>query len=163
MAASTASQAPTAPSGCSANPRPPLPSGSSRRVLRINPRTGNVRLIGPELGPATNIKFKWLRGILASDNAIYCIPANATDVLKIQTFPSGEEPVISTIGGAAHGPLAYLSTALSVAHCGDVIADTVALVSRPVQPSRVAVARRCAGPRRQHLRHPLQCRECAQD
>jgi hypothetical protein len=77
-------------------------AGNARRVLRINPRTGNVREIGPVLnghaGP-TNTKFKWLRGILAADNAIYCIPANAVDVLKIQTFPTGEEPVITTIGG----------------------------------------------------------------
>jgi len=57
--------------------------GSARYVLKIEPATGKVGVIGPELTipvVTTSLKknnFKWLRGILAWDDCIYGLPANA--------------------------------------------------------------------------------------
>merc|ERR1719491_2302454 len=69
--------------------------GSSKVVLKIVPRTGEVTTFG---GPFEG-KFKWLRGVPAGDGSIYGIPSNAAHVLKI-TPASGE---VTTIGGPFEG------------------------------------------------------------
>ena len=54
---------------------------STNRVLKINPRTEETWLIGPDL---TYDKQKWFGGIFAKTNGcIYGIPHNTTGVLKI--------------------------------------------------------------------------------
>ena len=49
------------------------------RPLKIDPKQGKCELIGPRF-PG---KFKWLRGVLGDDGAIYGIPCWADTVLKI--------------------------------------------------------------------------------
>lgn len=70
--------------------------GTALRVLRIDPRTLEVKPIGRPCdarlcgNSLPKGRFKWLRGIAAADSrlpgpkaAIYCIPCNAHAVLKI--------------------------------------------------------------------------------
>jgi hypothetical protein len=79
--------------------------GSGQYVLKIDPRTGEVKNIGPKLCHPivqTSLKrnaFKWLRGICASDGNIYGVPSNADSVLKID--PRTDE--VTTIGGPLKG------------------------------------------------------------
>jgi len=82
--------------------------GSASNVLKIVPNTGEVSLLGQLRGPFMKSsipanKFKWLRGILAGDGAIYGIPSNAEAVLKID--PSTGE--VATMGGPLVGAWKY--------------------------------------------------------
>mmetsp|Transcript_42510 Transcript_42510/g.85962 ORF Transcript_42510/g.85962 Transcript_42510/m.85962 type:complete len:520 (-) Transcript_42510:92-1651(-) len=65
---------------------------SSTRVLMIVPRTGEVRLVGPELLPELgdgtkktplDLGGRWYGGLLGIDNGIYGMPCNANCVLRI--------------------------------------------------------------------------------
>ena len=53
---------------------------TSRRVLRIDPKTERVSFVGPDfIG-----RCKWYGGVVGkTDGAIYCIPQNASGVLRI--------------------------------------------------------------------------------
>ena len=68
--------------------------GCALRVLRIDPKTGAVNLVGPIFEG----EFKWLRSVKAIDGqgreAIYGLPCHASSVLKI--VPSTGE--ITTFG-----------------------------------------------------------------
>ena len=66
--------------------------GHANRVLRIDPATGAVGLIGPEL-PG---QFKWLRAIAAPNGVSYCLPCHSDSVLKIDCNAS--PPAITTFG-----------------------------------------------------------------
>eukprot|EP00241_Pyramimonas_parkeae_P023212 CAMPEP_0114318116 /NCGR_PEP_ID=MMETSP0059-20121206/24365_1 /TAXON_ID=36894 /ORGANISM="Pyramimonas parkeae, Strain CCMP726" /LENGTH=264 /DNA_ID=CAMNT_0001444693 /DNA_START=234 /DNA_END=1025 /DNA_ORIENTATION=+ len=89
--------------------------GSARSVLRIEPLPSHdndnpnqvcqyrLSLVGSLCNPTVRSsmsrnRFKWLRGALARDRAIYGIPSNADCVLRIvpPTRP-GEEPRVETI------------------------------------------------------------------
>jgi DNA-binding beta-propeller fold protein YncE len=60
--------------------------GDHPRVLRVDPRTSSITVIGPEFKG----KNKWLRGVTSSLNGcIYMIPACANRVLKLD--PSTDE------------------------------------------------------------------------
>ena len=52
--------------------------GHAKKVLKVNPETGEVSFIGSGL----HGRFKWLRGETCGDK-IYCIPSNADQTLKI--------------------------------------------------------------------------------
>jgi hypothetical protein len=85
---------------------------SSSRVLMIVPRTGEVRLVGPELCPELgsgskkhplDIGGRWYGGLLGVDNGIYGMPCNANCILKIMpqksTSPAepNPDPLVTTI------------------------------------------------------------------
>jgi len=54
--------------------------GHSNRVLVIDPSTDECN----QIGPTFEGKFKWLRGIRASNNVIYGLPCHADCVLRIE-------------------------------------------------------------------------------
>jgi hypothetical protein len=55
--------------------------GHASRVLKIDPETDQVTLMGPEL-QSNGTKFKWLRGVPIGD-VIYGLPCHASEVLRI--------------------------------------------------------------------------------
>ena len=61
-----------------------VPSDSSC-ILRIDPRTDAVTTFGHGCVPSD--KNKWQGGVLAPDGCVYCIPADARSVLRIDTNP----------------------------------------------------------------------------
>ncbi len=71
--------------------------GMAPRVLRIDPKTDTVELVGPEFKG----QFKWLRGVSAKDGqgreVIYGLPCHASSVLKIVP-DTGEVTTIGDIG-----------------------------------------------------------------
>merc|ERR1711862_85355 len=63
------------------------------QVIRINVATEEVE----EIGPILSGKNKWQNGFLGRDGANYCIPCDASTVLRIEPLnPNGE--IISTFG-----------------------------------------------------------------
>ena len=60
------------------------------RVLKFNPSTQNVSLIGESY--SENI-LKWGRGVLASNGYIYCIPSDADNILQIDSRHVNEQVV----------------------------------------------------------------------
>lgn len=62
----------------------------SRAILRLDLRTGAVSTLPFKTQPGP---FKWLRGVLAPDGSIFCIPACAGCVLRIHV-----DGTISTLG-----------------------------------------------------------------
>jgi len=73
------------------------------RVLRIIPRTGEVRLIGDELLPG--VESKWYGGLLGCDGAIYGMPHNADCILKIVPEKDGCEDRIEFLYGTGDNAL----------------------------------------------------------
>eukprot|EP00939_MAST-03C_sp_MAST-3C-sp1_P001762 g1762.t1 len=55
---------------------------NAHRVARVDPASDRVEWIGPDLGAQPQ---KWLRGYLAPNGSIYCVPCCAKNVLKIDT------------------------------------------------------------------------------
>ena len=63
------------------------------RVLRYNPTTQNISLIGESYGNIEWDEWKWQGAVLASDGYIYCIPLAATDILQIDSRHVNEQVV----------------------------------------------------------------------
>lgn len=57
-----------------------FPPHEHDRILKFNPKTQNISLVGSSLG---NTHSKWYGAALASDGFIYCIPLLAKQVLQI--------------------------------------------------------------------------------
>ena len=68
------------------------------RVLRYNPTTQSISLIGESYGEK---EWKWRGAVLASDGFIYCVPSSANDILQIDTRHINEQVVtmIESING----------------------------------------------------------------
>lgn len=64
--------------------------GCAKRVLKINPESDDITLIGPSFEGG----FKWLRSVQTSRGIIYGLPCHADCILRIDTY-SGQ---ITTIG-----------------------------------------------------------------
>lgn len=65
-----------------------------RQVLKLDLASGTVRLLSSQLpdGRIAKGPFKWLRGVLAPDGAVFCIPACADFVLRID--PDGTQSAL---------------------------------------------------------------------
>ena len=59
-----------------------IPS-DARRVVKFNPVDKSFTEIGPDLGHGGD---KWMCGVLANNNIIYCAPFCADHILKIDTI-----------------------------------------------------------------------------
>ena len=101
-----------------------IPSNAAR-VLRIVTRTGECRLIGPELLPGVN--QKWYGGLLGDDGCVYGMPYNADGVLKIvpgtdEVTTFGDLPLggwkwhggVKSAGGALYGTPSHGARVLKV-------------------------------------------------
>ena len=75
-----------------------FPPAYHDRVLRYNPTTQSISLIGESYGEK---QWKWRGAVLASDGFIYCVPSSANDILQIDTRHINEQVVtmIESING----------------------------------------------------------------
>ena len=60
------------------------------RVLRYNPTTQSISLIGESYGEK---ECKWEGAVLASDGYIYCVPNSANEILQIDSRHFNEQVV----------------------------------------------------------------------
>merc|ERR1712137_98 len=60
------------------------------RVLRYNPTTQSISLIGESYGKGS---WKWKGSVLASDGFIYCIPYTANEILQIDSRHINEKVI----------------------------------------------------------------------
>ena len=60
------------------------------RVLKFNPSTKSISLIGESYGEKER---KWDSAVLASDGFIYCVPSHAQDILQIDSRHFNEQVV----------------------------------------------------------------------
>jgi len=73
-------------------------------VLQVNPRTDQVREVGPNLRDLEPIhQNKWQNGFTAPDGSIYGIPLKASSILRIRPGKDGSDPEVATIGGPYNG------------------------------------------------------------
>ena len=59
------------------------------RVLKLNPRTQNISLVGESY--SRGHRNKWLGGVLALNGFIYFAPYNTNFILKVDTRPVNEQ------------------------------------------------------------------------
>lgn len=57
---------------------------NAETVLCITPETGQVQELRHSEGKALPGKYKWLGGAVSRDGNVYCVPSDATEVLKIE-------------------------------------------------------------------------------
>ena len=67
-----------------------FPPARHDRVLKYNPSTYSISLIGESYGKKL---MKWRSGVLASDGFIYCAPHNANEILQIDSRHTNEQVV----------------------------------------------------------------------
>ena len=65
-----------------------FPPFAHKQVLKFNPSTQSVSLIGEYYGISS---WKWVGAILASDGFIYCIPFSADNILQIDCRSVNEQ------------------------------------------------------------------------
>ena len=58
------------------------------RVLKFNPKSQSISLIGESFGDGEG---KWSGSILASDGFIYCVPCSADDILQIDSRHTNDQ------------------------------------------------------------------------
>ncbi|GMH97493.1 hypothetical protein TrST_g13888 [Triparma strigata] len=77
-----------------------IPSDSDR-VVQVNPKTEEVREVGPSLENEIYVENKWQNGFSAEDGSIYAVPLKGANVLCIRPHKLTEsgEPEVSVIGG----------------------------------------------------------------
>ena len=67
-----------------------FPPACHDRVLKFNPSTQSISLVGESYGIGS---WKWRGSVLASDGYIYCIPHDANDILQIDSRHVNEQVI----------------------------------------------------------------------